>query len=403
MTIHVVGLGQDPDNLPEHSQGLIEHAELLCAGRDILEHFEDHPAEKLPVASPLDAVIERLADAHADGRTVVVLADGDPLFYGIGATLVERLGPEILRIYPGVSTLQAAAAKVKIPWQDVAAVSLHGRDDYGPLFAALQSRDWVAVFTDGRSVPSAIAQTILDKCGPLFLMWVLEDLESESERVRRFPLEEAGRTSFSRRNLVLLERVGAPELPLGLGLPDEGYAREGNLITKAPVRAAALAALRLRPGSVVWDLGAGCGAVGIEASALCWRGRVHAVEKNAARVGLIRANVRRTGAFLVEVVHGTAPACLDELPDPDRIFVGGGLLGGTALLEAACARLRPGGRLVANVVLLESLALAESFFAARGWPCETTLVCAAQSGGLAGGTRLEAHNPVFIVAAQHPE
>jgi len=403
MTIHVIGLGQDPDNLPEHSQGLIEHAQVLFGGEDILEFFEDHPADKVVIKSPLDGVLQQIADAQSEGLMVVVLVDGDPLFYGFGATLVERFGPEDLRIYPGISTLQAAAAKVKIPWQDVAAVSLHGRDDYGPLFSALLTRHWVAVFTDGRSVPSAIAQTILDKGGDRFLMWVLEDLESENEAIRRFSLEEARKKSFSKRNLVLLERNGEPDVPLGLGTPDYLFMKEKGLITKGPVRAVSIAGLRLRPDSVLWDLGAGCGAVAIEASSVCWKGRVHAVEKNADRVAMIRENIRRTGAYLVEILHGTMPGCLSDLPDPDHIFIGGGLSRGGDFLDAICQRLRPGGRLVANVVLLESLSQAERLFKSMDWNFSVTLVSAAESAGLAGSLRLEGHNPVFVIIADKPE
>lgn len=402
MTIHVIGLGQDPENLPDHSQGLIEHAQVLFGGQDILEYFEDHPAEKVVIKSPLDGVLQQISDAHGEGRMVVVLADGDPLFYGFGSTLIDRLGPEDLRIYPGISTIQAAAAKVKIPWQDVAAVSLHGRDDYGPLYSALLTRDWIAVFTDGRSVPSAIAQTILDKGGDRFLMWVLEDLETEDEQVRRFSLETARKKTFSKRNLVLLERKGEPEVPLGLGTPDELFMKEKGLITKGPVRAVSIAALRLRPESVLWDLGAGCGAVGIEASSVCWKGRVHAVEKNADRVAMIRENVRRTGAYLLEVLHGTMPGCLADLPDPDRVFIGGGLRHGDKFLGEICERLRPGGRLVANVVLLDSLGLAENIFRSMDWNYSVTLINAAGSAGLAGSQRLDGHNPVFVLTADKP-
>lgn len=399
--IHVVGLGMDPDNLPEHSLEVIEHAQVLCGGAAHLAHFEDHPAERIPISAPLDQMLETVAARHAEGLMVVVLADGDPLYYGIGATLIERLGPEEVNIYPGITALQAAAAKLKIPWSGVETVSLHGRIDWLPLYRALVRARWIAVYTDPKNVPAAVAQAALDKGCRHFAMWVLEDLESEFEQVRKLSLEEAAQNSFSRRNLLLLERTGSPEVALTLGIPDDLLAKEKNLITKGPVRAAGLAALRITPGQVVWDLGAGCGAVAVEAASL-GPGLVVAVEKNGARVGLIRENVRRTGAYVVEPAHGTMPRCLEDLPDPDRIFIGGGLSKDDAVLDAACERLAPGGRLVCHVVLLSTLERVRQNLAKRGWPVFVTLVAAAEARPLAGDFHLAAHNPVFIVGADKP-
>jgi precorrin-6Y C5,15-methyltransferase (decarboxylating) len=399
--IHVVGLGMDPDNLPEHSAEVIEHAQVLCGGRAQLALFDDHPAEKITIAAPLDRCIADLAERHASGLMVVVLADGDPLYYGIGATLIERLGAEEVTLYPGITALQAAAAKLKIPWSQVETVSLHGRNDWLPLYRALIRSDFVAVYTDPANVPAAVAQAALDKgCGH-FAMWVLEDMESESESVRKLTLEEAAQTSFSPRNLLLLERTGRPEVALTLGIPDDLLAKEKNLITKGPVRAAGLSALRVTSGDTVWDLGAGCGAVAVEAASLA-AGRVLAVEKNANRVGLVRENIRRTGAYTVEPVHGSMPRCLDDLPDPDRIFIGGGLSKGDAVLDAACQRLAPGGRLVCSVVLLSTLERVRANLARRGWPVFTTLVQTAEARPLADDLHLAAHNPVFIVGADKP-
>lgn len=401
MPIHVVGLGQDPGNLPDQSQHIIEYAQVIFGGRELLAHFEDHPADKIAITAPLNGVIDEISEAYGEKKTVVVLADGDPLFYGIGATLIDRIGPEDIRIYPNVTTLQIAAARVKIPWHDVAAVSLHGRDDYAPLFSALISNQWVAVFTDAKSIPSAIAQTLYDKSGETHLMWVLENLESDDERIGRFTLDEARRKSFAKKNLVLLERTSAPKIPLGLGTPDDLFMREKELITKAPVRAASISSLRLRLGSVLWDLGAGCGAVGIEAASICHKGSVFSVEKNADRVAMIRENIRRTGAYPVEIVHGSMPGCLGDLPDPDRVFIGGGLLA-SGVLETACDRLVPGGRLVCNAILLDSLTHARTTFEARDWDFTVTLIQAAETSPLAGKIRLAGANPVFIIVADKP-
>jgi len=178
-----------------------------------------------------------------------------------------------------------------------------------------------------------------------------------------------------------------------------------------------VAALRLTPDAVLWDVGAGCGSVGIEALALMPRGRVFAVERDPERHQAIKENIRRSGAWLVKAVKGEAPEAFAGLPDPDRVFVGGSLgnagAGGAAKASAsgkakpgalaeACRRLKPGGRFVANTVLLGSLHAALEHFQALGWPVEVTQVQAGASAPLAGDLRLAAQNPIFIVAADKP-
>ncbi|THB65117.1 MAG: precorrin-6y C5,15-methyltransferase (decarboxylating) subunit CbiE [Desulfovibrio sp.] len=403
MPILVVGLGLDPDNLPEQHVGHIEHATVLVGGKRQLAAFEDHPAEKIEITSPLSRILEQIKEAENNRLDVVVLADGDPLFFGIGNTLVRELGPDHVTVLPNVTSVQTAAARLKIPLQDIRTVSLHGRGDFRPLLSALLADKWVAVLTDADNVPSALAQSLLDKGVDYYTMWVFEDLESGKEKVASYSLEQAAHTTFSRLNIVIFERRGDPEVALGLGIPDHEFARERNLITKQPVRAAGLAALRLHAGHTVWDLGAGCGAVGVEASVLACRGRVYAVEKKGERVSHIRENARRMGALLVEPVHGTMPACLADLPDPDRIFVGGGLGRSSEVLEAACDRLVSGGRIVVHCVLFSSLAQARQTFETLGWPHEVTMVHPSLGEALGGDMRLKAENPVFIVAADKVE
>ena len=139
----------------------------------------------------------------------------------------------------------------------------------------------------------------------------------------------------------------------------------------------------------------------IEAASLA-AGHVLAVEKNGSRIGLIRENIARTGAYTVEPVHGAMPRCLDDLPGPDRIFIGGGLSKSDAVLDAACQRLAPGGRLACSVVLLATLERVRKNLADRGWPVFITLVSAAESRPLADDLHLSAHTPVFIVGADKP-
>ncbi len=410
MSINVVGLGMDPGVLPEEHEERIYLAQVLVGGERQLEWFEDHPAEKLLIKAPLEPVLQTIGERLQEGKEVVVVASGDPLYFGIAHTLIRRFGEGEVDILPNISSLQAAASRIKAPWQEVVSVSLHGRENMGELLSLLMQHDRVAALTDQRNIPSAIAQTLMERAvsengshRQPFMLWVFEDMESEKERVSRYTPEEAAQMSFSRLNMVLVERTAPSPGELRTGIPDEAFCCESRVITKWPVRAVGLAGLGPVPGDVVWDLGAGCGGVSIEAAAIIRRGRIFAVERRGGRVADIRRNVAKFGALIVEAVHGTAPECLEELPDPDKIFIGGGLSTTTELLDTAASRLKPGGRMVIHCVLLDSLALVISFLKQHFWPHEVTLIHPSQSHELAGDIHFKAHNPVFVISTSKPE
>ena len=404
MAIHVVGLGLDPADLPSKTTSLIRRARVLVAGERHLQRYAQHPAIKIPIVAPLSSTFAQIREHEQEKGPVVILASGDPMFYGIGPAVIEEFGAGAVTILPNITTIQAAAARIKAPWSDIATVSLHGRQDMHPLFLALGRYERIAVLTDTRSIPAALAQAMLDKGLIQFRIWVFEDLGGEAERFDLYTLEAASQKNFSALNLVLFERTAPmPERPQ-LGIPDEEFVTERGLITKWSVRSAALAALRISRNHTVWVLGAGCGAVSIEASSLARTGRVFAVEKKAGRIRHIRENIRRFTALLVEPVHGIMPDCLEVLPQPDRIFLGGGLgQPDNSVIEAACACLVPGGRIVASCVLMDSLIRTKACFEAANWPYSITMITVAHSSPLAASMHLEGQNPVFLVAAEKPE
>jgi len=398
-------LGQNLADLPPAWQRLIQTAEVIVAAERIQAVFPELHAERMLLQAPLEPILERLAQAAAQGRRVMVLVGGDPCFYGIGPLLARRLGREHVVLHPGPTMVQAAAALLGIAWQDVAVVSLHGRDADATLFSRLARYAWVAVYTDDNNTPSAVARHMLERGARDFAMWVFEDLGLPGQHHGKISLEQACEQSFSRLNLILLERLREPEIRLSLGLDDQAYVHEQGLITKRMTRAAAVAALRLEPADVFWDLGAGCGSVGIEAGLLLPGGHVLAVERDVRRAAMIRDNIRRTHAFWVQVVQGVMPDCLALLPEPDRIFLGGGLGGGSIdeqadsdhVLKTAWNRLKPGGRLVASTVLLQSMHRVKTFLEHHGRDLEVIQVQASHGIALARDLRLCAGNPVFLV------
>jgi len=400
--IHVLGMGPDSRELAPRQAQRIASAQVLVGGEKLLGRFEGHPARKIPIRSPLGEVLEVVKKEAGRGKDVVVLADGDPGFFGIGRSLIDALGKEAVVLHPAVTTLQAAASRLKIPWQDIQAVSLHGRTDMMPLLRLLVRKDKVAVYTGPDFGPGRVAEELLRRGVDTFHMHVFENLGEESERMRCLELKKAAGERFFSPNFVVLERRKRPGIPLCLGLDDERYLHQRGLITKREVRAVGLSALEIEPVHTVWDLGSGCGAVAIEASVLAHCGRVLAVERDPERVGFIRENIRRTGAYVVEVVQGEMPECLGSLPDPDRVFIGGGMGKGDGLLEEVMRRVKPGGKVVLHLVLLGSLSKARDLLGAQGWPFSITQVQAGRSKSLASDLRFEALNPVYVVRATRP-
>ncbi|MBE9571714.1 MAG: precorrin-6y C5,15-methyltransferase (decarboxylating) subunit CbiE, partial [Proteobacteria bacterium] len=332
----------------------------------------------------------------------VVLADGDPLFFGIGKRLIDAFGKGTVVIYPNVTTLQVAASKLKIPWHDIQTISLHGRKDIQPLLTALVKNNRVAIFTDPDFNPAKVADELIRRGVNTFSMHVFEDLGTETEKTRYFELKEAVKQTFSPLNFIILNRIKQAVIPLSSGLDDDLYLHQRGLITKREVRVTGLSSLEIEPHHTLWDLGAGCGSVAIEASLLAYEGIVLAVEKAPERIQLIRQNISRMGAYGVEVIHGEMPECLESLPDPHRIFIGGGMGKDNSVLEAATERLRPGGKLVLHLVLMGSLARARDYLKDLKWPFSITQLQVSRSKYLAGDHRLEALNPVFIISAKKP-
>lgn len=407
-----VGLGAPLDLPPSHAAALAR-ADVLAGGRRHLEAFA--PAgtrpdlKRIPLTAPLDAALDALAQARAAGARCVVLASGDALHHGVGARLLTRFPCESLQFLPNVTAVQAAMSRLRLPWADAVTVSLHGRDDLAPLLAACQERDLVAVYTDAVHTPATVAQALLERGADWFRLHVLENLGLDGERVRTLALAEAAGgagADVSPLNLAVLERTGRPPRDLRPGFPDTALHLVDTVYTKFPVRAAAVAWLGTGDGEILWDVGAGHGAVSLEAAAARPRARILALERRADRLEALRRNCQAFGALLVTPRLGEALHLLPELPDPHAVFLGGGLSGerGEILARTCLRRLRPGGRLVAACALLDSLALVRRVLEEAGLAAEVLQLQASAGRPLAGGLHLEAANPVFLVRAskEHP-
>jgi precorrin-6Y C5,15-methyltransferase (decarboxylating) len=401
--VSIIGMGMSPRDLTSQQLAVIEQADILVGGQRHLDGFEHLTARKKTITRDLDGLIDYIRRNQSDSK-IVVLASGDPLFYGIGGRLLDALEPDTVTVYPNITSVAAAFARIKEPWHDAAIISLHGRTSEAALIEALKSKDKIAVLTDPRNSPACLA----DKCLKLgyadFRMCVLEKLGTGEETTGWHSLPEAAGKTFAEPNLVVLKAIRDADSPgkpvLQLGMPESAFDHRSGMITKAEIRAVTLSKLALRAGQVFWDLGAGSGSVAIEAALFVGSGQIFAVERQADRLEDIRKNADRFGLTRLTVVEADLPAGLAQLPAPDRVFIGGGGKRLADIIRTVAGVLKPDGIVVANTVLLQSLHAASKTLAELGFAVDVTQIQVNRSRAMPRGQRLEAENPVWIISAK---
>jgi precorrin-6Y C5,15-methyltransferase (decarboxylating) len=352
--IAIVGIGADgwPGLAERARAALLAAEEAIGSERQLALLPPEVTANRRPLPSPLGPLLDELA-ARQSGATAV-LASGDPMLHGIGATLARRLGPERLVVHPHPSAFALACARLGWPAADVALVSAVARP---PEVVArlLQPGRRLVVYATGDDGAARIARVLRERgFGPSRFV-VLEQLGGEHEQVHDVTAGEWGERRADPLHAVALECRAAPGallLSRTPGLPDEAYDNDGQL-TKRHVRAVTLAALAPAPGQLLWDVGAGSGSIAIEWLRAEATARAIAVEARPDRAERAVANALALGVPQLDVLVGRAPAALDDLPHPDAVFLGGGVTE-PRLLEHCWAALAPAGRLVANAVTLES-------------------------------------------------
>ena len=401
--ITIIGTGVSPDDLTARQRAIIKSADILVGGQRLLERFGRRDCRQRVIDKDLEGLGDFLEAQMAD-QAIVVLTSGDPLFFGIGAFLVGRLGADKVDILPNVSAVAAAFARLGEPWQAIRVVSLHGRNHTGQLLRCLAGGDTVAVYTDPVHNPAWLADLLVKNGFADVTMIVLEQLGTADERITRIRPDRAVGITFADLNLVVLKPDPARQTTPALypGMPDHHFAHENGLITKAEIRALSLSRLQLFDRAVLWDLGAGSGSVSIEAGLFITRGAIYSVEKNPQRISQIHANRRRFGIGNMQVIQAHLPEGLDDLPDPDRIFIGGGGKALGDIITTAAGRLKPAGIIVINTVLVENMATAVNKLESLGLEMDMIQIQVNRAKTMPFSHRLEALNPVWIITGRRP-
>ncbi|RXF73845.1 precorrin-6y C5,15-methyltransferase (decarboxylating) subunit CbiE [Hansschlegelia zhihuaiae] len=362
----VVGIGEDGfEGLGPQARAALAEAEVVVGGE---RHLALTPVEASPRAerrawpSPMLPFLDVIAGWR--GRDVVVLASGDPLFYGVAATLLARVSRDEIVVLPALTSVQLACAAMLWPAAEIRVVSACGRPFERLALELFDGARIVLLSADGTTPAAAAALLAAHGCGDSRLT-VLERLGGTNVRAVPMAARDVGGLTFDPLNVVAIEVVASSEaalLPLTPGLPDDAFAHDGQ-IPRREIRALTLARLAPTPGALLWDIGAGSGSIGIE-----WMrggGCAIALEPRPDRAARARENAARLGVPDLDLREAAAPEGLAGLPRPDAVFVGGGATA-ERVLDICWAALKPGGRLAANAVTLETEGRLVAFRAVHG-------------------------------------
>jgi len=420
----IIGMLEDGvESLNQHALERLKGADVvmgtprfLAGVKDLLKdasESRDFSGQLMKVPEWVDAELKK-------NKQVVIVATGDPLCHGIGSFLSKRLGADKLNVIPNVGMFQIAFARLGIPWQSVKISSIHSKDmgewtkeaslnraGHGmfPLLKDCQSQSLIACYTSPENSASRIASMLkIEGMNDAFELLIASHLTRESEVLTDWlAVSEVIGQYYPDPNLVLLRRIEAikDSHPVMFGHADSHYFQrkpDKGLITKQEVRAVSLAKMRLRQNSVVWDIGAGSGSVGLEAARLCPHGHVLAIEKNVADYEIVKKNLIKSTLSNYHIELGKAPDGLQKWECPDAIFIGGSGGNLADLIELCLARLKLEGTLVMNFVTIENLNTATEVLKKQDnieWDFIQMQV--SRSKPILSMQRLQAENPVFIV------
>lgn len=404
--VWVLGIGPgEEDYLLPLAKRRAEEAEVLVGGKRALDLLAGPGQETKEIKGSLALIVDYIKEKKQN-QQVAVLLSGDPGLYGMLNYLKKNFAAEELEVVPGISAMQMCFARLKLPWQDIKIVSLHGRSREN-LLRWVKEYPKLAFFTDDKLSPQEIGAYLQANGIRKRRVVIAENLSYPDERIVETDLNGlAAQPGFQNAVMLIMQEENEADFwpYVTPGVPDDLFIRGDVPMTKEEVRAVTLAKLRLKRDSRVYDLGAGTGSISVEAALLAPLGQIVAVERHAKGVKLIEQNKARFGLANLTAVEGEAGAVLAGLPEADRIVIGGS--GGhlAKMLSLTREKLTDGGRVVLNCIVLETLQEALACLENLHFADIEVIQVAVTRAEKVGSMRMmKALNPIFIIAAKKGE
>jgi precorrin-6Y C5,15-methyltransferase (decarboxylating) len=402
----IIIIGVDRLGLTDEQQTLLASCRVVFATERFRPLLIGSRCEVLPI-TPLSEALTTIGNLLRENITVGMLASGDPLFYGIGQTVINKFGKGSVEIHPAVSSMQLAFSRIKKSWQDAHIVSLHGRNT---LPMSVLRHHTVFLFTDKNNTPARIAQQLSDRIADSsgyfheehFWAYVLENLGMPDEIIRQGSLAQIAGTTFGDLNVMIILAEDPPSIKgfSSFGLSEQDIQHSRGLITKDEVRAIVLHKLALPENGVFWDIGAGSGSISVEAARLNPLLQIYAIEQNTDEHRNIAVNRTKFCLDNMHLIQGQAPEALANLPRPDRIFIGGS--GGklAAIITHASPRLADGGRIIITAVTDATRQIAPRLLHENGFVVEISNVQVTRSIYPSDNQSTVQLNPITIITGR---
>ena len=383
--INVVGIGPKGECLKHE---VIEKAEILAGGKRLLDFFPEVKAEKIVLDKNIREKLLKLKNSNSK---IVILASGDPLFFGIGKLLIEIFGKDNLEFIPYLNSVQLLCSKAKVNYEDFINVSIHGRKIDETTIGKIKFNKKIAILTDKKNNINILAENLLKYLPENSKVILGQLVGTEKERILFTNIKNLLNITPSELDTVLIFNDNV--FNFKFGLHENNYFHEKGLITKKEIRAITLSYLELNKDSILWDIGAGSGSISVEASSLCYSGKIYSIEKNNERINMIKKNIQKFKCHNVNVIEGVAPEVLKNIEKADRVFIGGAH-NLDELLSFLKQKIK--GIVVANFVLIEKLYKFIEFCTKNNIKFEVSSIQASNLKNIKGGYYFKSQNLIYI-------
>jgi len=327
----------------------IENSDVIFAGKRNIELLNNIKKDKIEIKD-MKNFLFNLNEYFKNNKVITIIASGDPLFYGIGKLIINNFDKKFIDIFPNISTLQMAMAKIKEDYNNIKVISLHGREIKG-LAQKINSYDKIFIFTDKINNPSYIAKYLIDFNLNNFIIYVFENLGYANEKIGIYNLEDIINLNFSDLNVIFLKRYKKNII----NFDDENFIKKNNNITKKEIRSIDISEMNIIDGYTIWDIGSGSGSISIEASYINKNGKIYSIEKEKESYNNIIKNMKNFSTDL-NVINGEAPEILYKInDDPDIVFIGGSSNKLEEIIDYSYKRLKNNGIIIVNTTTIENM------------------------------------------------